>query len=418
LRILFFNRSYHPDVEATGQLLAELCSDLARDHDVTVIAGRPNFVRAGEGPGLFRHEVHDGVQVVRVRNVRFTKASLIGRAAGLLSYLFLALAAGLCRRRPDVIVVETDPPFLGLLGALLKRWHRCPLIYYLQDLYPEVGLAMGKLRPGLVTSLLRWTTQVGLRRADRVVVLGEDMKERVLRRGIDPARVAIVPNWADTTAVRPLRENNPLREQWGLNGSFAVMYSGNLGLSQNLDQVLEAARELRHEPVAFLMVGEGAAKAALMAKAAGWSLDNVRFLPYQPKERLSESLGTADLHLIPLQRGLAGCIVPSKLYGILAAGVPYVAAVEPASEVARVTAEHKSGLVIDPDAPEQLVRAIRWCLDHPAELRVMGENGRHLAVTHYDRHHAVAKFQRHCEQAAEGRASEPRGRAALAHEMK
>ena len=406
--VLFLNRSYWPDVEATGQLLTELCTDLARAHRVTVIAGRPNFVSCGRGAGLITYERHDGVQIVRVGNPRFDKKSLLSRAVGLLGYLVLAAWAALFRRRPDVIVVETDPPVLGALGAVLKWWHRRPLVYYLQDLYPEVGLTLGRLRPGPLTALLRWATQLGLRQADRVVVLGEDMRQRVLQRGAAADKVDVVPNWADTRAVRPPAPDNPLRRDWQLNGEFVLMYSGNLGLTQNLDGVLLAARELRDEPVVFLLVGEGAAKAGLMARARSWSLDNLRFLPYQPRERLSESLGAADLHLIPLRRGLAGCIVPSKLYGILAAGVPYLAAADADSEVARVTREGRAGLLVEPDSPAQLVAAVRWSLGHREELRQMGRAGRRLAETQFDRSVAVARFARVLERAT-GRPAPPPG---------
>jgi glycosyltransferase involved in cell wall biosynthesis len=391
MRLLFLNRSYHPDVEATGQLLTELCSDLARRHDVEVIAGRPNFVEAG-GAALVQRDRHLGVDVTRVRNVRFTKKSLLGRALGLVSYLVLALGAALLARRPDVIVVETDPPLLGLLGAVLKRWHRCCLVFYLQDLYPEVGLALGKLRPGVVTRLLHWATQVGLRAADRVVVLGHDMREKVLARGVPAEKIDVVPNWADTDLVRPTAGPNPLRAEWGLGDSFVVMYSGNLGLSQNLDPLLAAAANLRGTPVSFVLVGEGAAKAGLQARAAAMGLDNVRFLPYQPKEQLGVSLGAADVHFIPLRRGLAGCIVPSKLYGVLAAGVPYIAAVDAESETAHVTRQFEAGLVIEPDAAPALTSTISWCLGHRPALAEMGRRGRRAAEEWFSRPACVGRF--------------------------
>jgi glycosyltransferase involved in cell wall biosynthesis len=265
-------------------------------------------------------------------------------------------------------------------------------VFYLQDLYPEVALAMGRLRPGPLTALLYAATQFGLRQADRVVVLGEDMRRRVLARGIAPGKIAIVPNWADADAIRPTEGDSPLRQEWGLGDQFAVMYSGNLGLSQNLEQVLEAARELREEPVVFLFVGEGAAKATLAQQAASWGLDSVRFLPYQPKDRLGQSLTAADLHLVPLQRGLAGYIVPSKLYGILAAGVPYVAAVEAESEVAAITRAGDCGLVIEPDSGKNLAATIRDCLGRRDELRAMGRRGRQVAEAQFDRPLCVAKF--------------------------
>jgi colanic acid biosynthesis glycosyl transferase WcaI len=389
LRAIFINRSYYPDVEATGQLLTELCGDLARQHDITVIAGRPNFVA---GRPLPAREIHHGVEIVRVSNLRFNKVGMAGRVAGLFSYLVLAFWAALRQRRPDVIVVETDPPALGALGAILKWWHRCPLVFYMQDLFPEVGIAVGKFRPGPLTAMLRWLTNVGLRHSDRVVVLGEDMKRRVLQRGVAAERVTVIPNWADTRALRPGEGPNPLRNQWALDGQFVVMYSGNLGLSQGLDGVLEAAEAMCDEPVTFLFVGEGAAKRGLMARASERKLSHVRFLPYQPKARLGQSLAAADLHLIPMKRGLAGCMVPSKLYGILAVGRPYVAAVDADSEVAAVTAARATGLRIEPEKAEELSRAIRWCLANPDQIKDMGERGRKAAETYFDRERSVALF--------------------------
>jgi glycosyltransferase involved in cell wall biosynthesis len=391
LRTLFVNRSYYPDVEATGQLLTELCSDLARRHEITVIAGRPNFVNARHP--LADRETHQGVEIVRVRNIRFNKISMAGRALGLASYLLLAFWAALRQKRPDAIVVETDPPALGALGALLKHWHRCPMIFYLQDLFPEVGLALGKFRPGPLTSFLRWLTNIGLRHADRVVVLGEDMKRLVLERGVAADRVVVIPNWADTQALRPTAGPNPLRAEWQVGERFVVMYSGNLGLSQGLDGVLDAAEALCDDPVTFLFVGEGGAKPRLIDRVAERKLSHVHFLPYQPKSRLGDSLAAADLHLIPMRRGLAGCMVPSKLYGILAVGRPYIAAVDADSEVAAVTAMHETGLRIEPESPAELVRTIRWCLAHRAELKGMGERGRKVAESYFDRARSVNLFE-------------------------
>jgi glycosyltransferase involved in cell wall biosynthesis len=392
LRLLFLNRSYYPDVEATGQPLTELCSDLARQHEVTVIAGRPNNAPGVDADRLPPRETHAGVRIVRVGNRRFDKRSFFSRVVGLLSYLLLAVWAALRQRRPDVIVVETDPPVLGTLGAFLKVWHRCRLVFYLQDLYPEVGLILGRLKPGLLTALLHRATQLGLRHADRVVVLGEDMRRRVLARGIPAEKIAVVPNWVDVDAIRPLGVPSPFRAEVGTGDRFVVMYSGNLGLSQNLEQVLEAARVLRDEPVLFLLVGEGAARSALEERVAAWKLDNVCFRTYQPKEKLAESLGAAEVHLIPLRRGLAGCIVPSKLYGILAAVVAYIVAADKDSEAAWVAEESGSGLRIEPDDAGQLVEAIRWCLAHRDELRQMGRRGRELAESTYSRGRAVARF--------------------------
>jgi glycosyltransferase involved in cell wall biosynthesis len=389
--VLVLNRSYWPDVEATGQLLTELCEELARGCRVTVIAGQPNH--SFETGALPRREVRNGVEIIRVRNRRYRKTSLLSRAIGLSSYLLLSAGCALTRPRPDVVLAESDPPLLGLLGALLRFRYRCKLVNYLQDLYPEVGLALGRLRPGPVAALLKVATQIGLRAADRVVVLGGDMRRRVLARGVGAARIAVIPNWSDTTAIRPGPPSRALRAAWGVGDKFVVMYSGNLGLSQNLDQVLDAAERLVGEPVAFVFVGEGASKERLQKRAAERGLSNVRFRPYAPKERLGESLGAADLHLVTLQAGLAGYIVPSKLYGILAAGRAYVAAVDADSEIAALTEAHGCGVRVPPDAPDELAAAIRRCAADPAGLERMGRAGRALGEREFDRAGAAERFR-------------------------
>jgi colanic acid biosynthesis glycosyl transferase WcaI len=391
LRVLVLNRSYWPDVEATGQLLTELCEELARDCLVTVIAGQPNH--SFETGALPARETRNGVEIVRVRNRRYSKASLWSRGAGLSSYLLLSTWQALRQPRPDVVIAESDPPMLGLLGAFLRRWHRCKLVNYLQDLHPEVGLALGKLRPGPLAALLKLTTQIGLRAADRVVVLGQDMRRRVVARGVREDRVAVIPNWSDTTAIRPGPPSRELRAAWGTGDSFVVMYSGNLGLSQNLDQVIDAAELMAGEPVTFVLAGEGASKERLQKRAAEKGLTNVRFLPYAPKERLGESLGAADLHLVTLQAGLAGYIVPSKLYGILAAGRPYVAAVDADSEVAALTDAHGCGVRVAPDSPAELAAAIRRCAADPDGLVQMGQRARVLAEQEFDRVRAADRFR-------------------------
>jgi colanic acid biosynthesis glycosyl transferase WcaI len=391
LRILVLNRSYWPDVEATGQLLTELCEELANDCDLTVIAGLPNY--SFERNVLPTNETRNGVKIIRVRNKRYNKNSLLSRAIGLTSYLILSTWAAICLKRPDVIIAESDPPVLGLLGAILRRWHRCKFVNYLQDLHPEVGLALGRMKPGFFVAILKMATQIGLLTADRVVVLGQDMRRRVVERGTDERRVAVIPNWSDTQAIHPLPPSRKLRDEWGVGNAFVVMYSGNLGLSQNLDQVIDAAELLETEPVAFVLVGEGASKERLQNKVRERGLTNVWFLPYAPKEMLNESLNAADLHLVTLQAGLAGYIVPSKLYGILAAGRPYIAAVDSDSEIATLTDKHKCGVLVGPDSPVDLAAAIRQCVQDPFSLARMGRAARMLAVREFDRSLAADRFR-------------------------
>ena len=399
MKIAFFNRSFWPDVEATGQLLTELCEDLAERHEVTVVAGRS--YHAGErilARPVRQEEIRTGrglIRILRVGNTVFDKRRLIKRGINLATYFAGAFLAGFMLKKPDVIVAETDPPIAGLLGVFFKYWHRCRFVYYCQDLHPDVGLATGRLTNPLVVFALRQANAVILRHADRVVALGEDMKRRLIAKGVSERLIDVVPNWTDSRAVRAESGASRFRARHGLDGHFLVMYSGNLGLSQGLDKVIETAALLRdQEDVRFLFIGKGADEGRLRRLVEVQGLGSVSFLPYQPKEALSETLGAADVHLVPLQRGVAGCIVPSKVYGIMAAGRPFIASMEPDAEAARIAGKHGCGMVIPPEDPVALAEAIRWCRSHPNELACMGANARAALLAHYDRPIATRRFER------------------------
>jgi colanic acid biosynthesis glycosyl transferase WcaI len=396
MRVLFFNRSFHPDVEATGQLLTELCQDLAAAGDeVTVVVGRPyNMTRFGSWWPVRREQL-GAVIILRAFNPRFNKRHFLLRIANLFSYFCFSFVAGFFARRPDVVVVETDPPVLGLVALFFARLYRAKFVFYLQDLYPDIGVALGQLRQPWLIKMLDFITRLTLQHSDRVVVLGEDMRRRLATKGYQHWDwVVVVPNWVDTRAIPTLSGPNRFRQEHQLDGRFVVMFSGNLGLSQSLDTVLEAAAGLRDEDrVRFVFIGEGAAKAGLVEKAKREGLSNVQFLPYQPKEQLSESLGAADVHLVTLRRGLAGLIVPSKVYGIMAAGRAFIAAVEDDSHVAEIVRTHQCGRLIPPDDSAEMHQAIVWASAQPVALREMGERGREAAVQHFGRSIAVERFR-------------------------
>ncbi len=395
MRLLFFNRSFHPDVEATGQLLTELCQDLSNDHEVTVVAGRPYNMEWFGSWLPVKCEWWGRVAILRAYNPRLNKRVFAGRVLNLLSYFCFSFLAGFLARRPEVVIVETDPPVLGLVGLFFARWYHAKFVFYLQDLYPDIGIALGKLKNPLLIRVLEACTQRILNGADRVVVLGDDMRKRVMAKGYrHPERIHVIPNWVDTTQIRPPVGANLFRQQHQLDGHFVVMFSGNLGLSQGLERVIDVASEFAvDDRVRFVFVGEGAAKAGLMEQVRTRHLANALFLPYQPKESLSMSLSAADIHLVPLQRGVAGLIVPSKVYGIMAVGRPFLSAIEEDSHPAQIVREHQCGLRVAPDSPAELKRAIDWALNHPDELREMGQRGRAAVVKHFDRPISVGKFR-------------------------
>ncbi|MGB8411575.1 MAG: glycosyltransferase family 4 protein [Candidatus Binatus sp.] len=388
-RILFLNRSFWPDHEATGQFLTELCDDLSRGHEVTVVAG-PSRQRGFAGLRLWSHEQHGRVSIVRTWGTRFSKSNLAGRLVNLGTYYLLAAVVALWLPRPDVIVAETDPPLLGALAAALKRRWGCRLVYNVQDLYPDIAEVTGGVRSPLLLGLLRRANDYAYKRSDLIVTLGHDMASRIVNKGVPADKVVVVPNWVDCERIRPL-ENTPLRRSFG--GKFVVMYSGNIGLSQQLEAVLEAAGRLRNdERIIFALIGEGARKKWLEERALAMGLTNVIFMPYQPLENLAESLSAADLHLIALAPGAAGCLVPSKIYGILAAGRPFIAMMEENAEVAQIAREDAVGFVVRPGDVEALAGAIHEAVDAPQRLKQMGVRARRLAELRFDRIKVTSRF--------------------------
>ena len=406
LRVCFFNRSYHPDQGATGQLLTDLAEDLARDgrHEIWVVAGPPLLRSAPPGAAAaparsrrfpFGREERNGVRILRAWGTALRPGRFAARAANYLSFFASSCLAGLAVPRPDVVVALTDPPIIGLAALACARRTGARFVFLCQDVFPEVARLLGDFRSERVDRLLERVTRLLIARADRVVAVGETMRERLVAgKNADPGRVTVIHNWADCAAIVPGPKRNPWSLAHGLAEPFVVMHSGNIGLSQDLDVLIDAAARLSAYPdIVVAIVGDGVKRADLEARVRERSLGNVRFLPYQPRERLAESFASADLFVVSLARGLAGYIVPSKLYGILASGRPYVAAVEEASEVAAITRRYRSGLLAEPGDAEGLARHILTLHGDRARGRELGANARRAALG-YDRPIQVEAYAR------------------------
>jgi glycosyltransferase involved in cell wall biosynthesis len=373
-----------------------------REHGcrVTVIAGVPLAVHegslsasSGRTAGLAGRERLGGIEIHRARGTRFSKARFIGRAANYVTYFLSACWAGLRVEGPDVVVALTDPPIIGLAAWMVARRAGAPLVMAYQDLFPEVAVLLEDFRSETVNRALQAVNRFLCRRAVRVVALGETMRERLIAcKGARPDRTVIIANWADTRAIVPGPKRNAFSERHGLADAFVVMHSGNIGLSQNLDTLVDAAQILRHIPrLRFVFQGDGVKKAALEERARALALTNVLFLPFQPKDRLAESFAAADVFVVSLQQGLAGYIVPSKLYGILAAGRPFVAAVEESCEVASVARRHMCGLVAEPGNAADLAAKIVVFYRDPEMAARFGASARTAGLS-FDRRRQVTRY--------------------------
>ena len=389
MKVLLVNQFFWPYEDAVAALAADLAEDLvAAGHEVTVLASR---AAGPDGRRPPRRETWRGVQIVRARGTAFGKASLAGRIADYLTYLVGALAFALTAPRPSVVVATTAPPLVVSIGLALRALRGVRLVYWLQDLYPELAVAFGILRPrSSSTWLFERLSRAALRRADAVLVPGAPMAERVRAKGVPAERVHVVPNWADGARIAPVAPGaNAFRRALGLEGRRIVLYSGNMGRGHDLATALALAERCRdRNDLAFVFIGGGARREEVAAVAA--RLPSVKLLPFVAREVLSESLSAADVHLVTQDPSTAGLLEPSKLYAIMAAGRPVLYLGPADTEVARTILAEGIGARAANGDVEGALAALDALLDGgPTVSHVRGafeaRHDRHVRTSHIAR---------------------------------
>lgn len=401
-RLLFLNRCYWPDVEATGQLLTDLCEDLATSFDVHVVCGQPNTTTSGESFEREECIERNGVTIHRLKHFQFPKHVSYGRIVNLISF-YKATDSYLKKSAidADVIISETDPFLLPLAGDHAAKQRGIKHICYLQDVYPDVAQAVGKSKVPGVARFLRYRLRKAYQRCDRMVVLGDCMRNRLATPpwGLSKDKIEVIPNWADCSAVRPLpKEDNAFREQHGLSDRYVVMHSGNMGLTQRLDVLLRATASDKWPAEAKLvLVGGGAAEISLKQLAQSILppdrlADRIEFLPYRKRSELSESLSAADLHVVSMHENIAGCLCPSKLYGVLAVGRPVLAIAAPTTDLCQTVRRHDLGWCCVPGDPNGIAEKVAEAVQSPCVTRQ--QRARAVACREYDRPVVFERFRR------------------------
>jgi len=393
--VVFVNRYFHPDQSATSRMLSDLAFRLAaRGVRVAVVTSRQLY----ENPraALPPLEVIDGVAIHRVATATRGRANLLGRGLDYLSF-HLAAATQLLKlvRRGDVVVAKTDPPLISIVVCLVAMVRGAVLVNWLQDLFPEVASV---LTPGLiptpVTRLLASARNFSVRRASMNVVLGESMRRRLASAGVPDPRIRVIPNWADTTAVTPQDTRaSATRNRLDLGDRFVIGYSGNLGRAHEFDTLVGAARLLRSDTrFAFLITGSGAKANSLRESIRAEGLGSFYFQGYQPAELLSDSLAAADVHFVSLLPELEGLIVPSKVYGILAAGRPTVFVGDRSGDVASMLTAEECGVAVDVGDSARLAAELLALCESPDRLHAMGNKARAVALLRYTSAHAASAW--------------------------
>jgi colanic acid biosynthesis glycosyl transferase WcaI len=391
VRILLLNLYYPPDTSATAKMAHGVVEALSAFHSVTVLCGRPSYEPTERRAWrLFQTERAGAARVIRAGSTDFPRWDMKKRVLNYLSYVTLAIPRALfvpC----DVIVAMTDPPFQGIVGAIVAMLKRKPYVYNIRDMYPDMAVGGSIVEPGTLARIWEKLHRWALRRATRVIVLGEDMRARIVAKGVDPARVLIV---RDGTEILP--RNTPLPAPdpevvRAIRGSFSfvLVHAGNLGFYGAWNTLITAARNLANEGVGLIFVGDGAQRSQIEAAAA--SSGNIRFFEFFPASKIPSVLAAADAHVITVKRGLEGVVVPSKMYGILAAGKPIVAVAPQETDVVSLGVRRGFAVTADPDRPAEVVNAVRALTSDPNKLKAMGEAAR-AAAPDYDKVKELQKF--------------------------
>lgn len=387
-RILVLNQYYKPGVEATANLLAELCEALAQEFEITVVTGRLNPY-----PDLPSDEMVDGVRVIRTRSTAFDRTKLHLRAVNYFTYLADSVLRAMTLERPDAVLALTDPPMIGDVGLAVARRFRVPLMVVSEDVFPEIAVELKRLENPVLIRVLREMVSLYLRRADQVVAIGETMRLRLQEKGASADRIAVIENWVDTRRIVPRSRDTRWAREHDLVDRFVVMHSGNIGHANDLVTLVRAATFLRDLPdLRLVVIGFGAMQNVVRDVAGRLEVD-VTFLPYQPREVLPESLSSADIHYVGLARGLSGFVVPSRAYGIMAAGRPMLVSADEDSETVRIARAHRCGVVVPPGRPELVAGAIRDAYEGRFDLDEMGRRGRAYVEREADREVAVARYR-------------------------
>jgi len=395
-QLFFVNRFFYPDHSATSQILSDLAFYLARrGMQVNVIASRGCY--DDPDAALRTFEIERGVAIHRVCKPSFGRASVLSRGWDYLAmYKSFAFALARLAWPGDRVVVKTDPPMLSVALAPVARSKRLVMVNWLQDVYPETALNLGMRALAPAAPLLVAARNASLRTATRNVVIGDIMARRLESLGLACHRIAVIPNWGDDEVIAPSpRGGNPLRAAWGLEDKFVVGYSGNLGRAHEYDTLLDAADRLREaRGVVFLFVGGGHLTPRLKAEVERRGLGAMfQFRPYQDRELLPQSLAVPDVHWISLAPAMEGLIVPSKFYGVAAAGRPTIAVGDPQGEIAQIVARYDCGVAIALGDGAGLARAILELRGDEARLEEMGRNARALLDGAFTKQHALQRWE-------------------------
>jgi glycosyltransferase involved in cell wall biosynthesis len=400
-KIVFVINYFYPDVVSTGQIMTELCLYLQKDFDITVIAAQVEWENQ-ERQGRFIFDQLEEIQIIKIKLPEVNKENKLSRLKYISAYFVWATVALLKQRNVDLIYTISQPPVLGgVIGTIGKLLKRTKHIYNIQDFNPEQAEAVGYSKKKWIANTARWVDTLSCKLADHVVTVGEDMRitleKRFKKRKVTDN--SVIHNWTDEQEIVPLPKDHPMvadfLKEHQLDGKFVIMYSGNLGLYYDLENLIKmTGRFTGYRDLVFVFIGEGAVKRQMQDYVEQHGITQVYFLPFQPKENLKYSLNAADVHLVVNQKGIKGVSVPSKIYGVMAAGKPVLGVLEQGSEGHRIINESKCGRLMEPQSYEMFVKHVKdlYLLNRDV-LKEMGMGGRSYLEEHLRRDVSMEKYK-------------------------
>jgi colanic acid biosynthesis glycosyl transferase WcaI len=400
MHILFLAQCYAPENVSAATLITELAVDLAkRGNQVTMVTGAPNYPHGCVFPGyknkIYQVEELDGVNVVRTWSYISPKKSFWPRIFHYGSYSATAFYGALFSGKPDVIVSYSPPLPLGLTAWLLSRLWRVPWILQLEDLYPDAAIAAGVLRNSLAITFFSAIEKFLYRHAHHISVISESFRRNLQKKGVPDSKLSLISVWADPDLVRPMPMQNNFRLTNGVNDKFILLYAGNLGLTSCLEDIIEAADFLRYDPkIMFILVGEGIKKQTLQELVNSKGLQNVIFLPYQPRETFPEVLAAANVSLVTLNQDSSVYSLPSKVFNLMASARPILSVSPPESELANLVCTSQCGVNVQVGSPLLLAEQVRMLSQQPPEtLEEIGLRGRVFMQDHFSRSICVDQYE-------------------------
>lgn len=396
MNVLLINQYFHPDISATSLIITDLCIELTRYFNISVLCGAPSYNPAESLTyKLFKFYTYKDCRVMRVWNTSFSRRTFKGRILNYLTFMATGCLTALLLKKSNATFAMTDPPFVGFIAYMINKIKRVPYVVTLQDIHPDIEIHTGLLKKSFLVSAWIKLNKLIFNNAVYVIVLGNTMKDYLKDAyGLAPEKIKVIPNYSDDEKIIPQPKQNKFLNDKPFKDKFIITHSGNMGLNQDLHIIVESAKLLKdNQNIAFVFIGDGAMKESLLASVKNNALSNIHFLPYEQKENLSFSLSAADVHLITLGKGLTRYILPSKLYGIMAVGRPIIACIDEDSDVAHIIEEAQCGLVIEPGNPETLANAISWMYKNKSDLPALGENARQYLENNLRKSHVVEKYR-------------------------